>query len=424
VWVIVVVQLPLTNRGNTEPEKLIAQEPDLGSRVAKPLANPWRNRILAELLLRPMSPKEFTHEVGGPSLPTIARYFRELKRWGFLEVAEERRGGNRRGAVEKVYRAIQRINFDTPAWEQLPRYLRSECSHSMMEGLIARITEAVKAGTFDAEKDRHLSWKTVRLDREAWSTHSKHLDVVLADLEELEVEAAARDLSEKDALLATVGLLAFRSPDHQDTPLEHRTPPQVGDEQPHFLMSASTAKALANPWRNRILAELHARSMSPKQFLDEVGGPDLPTVARYFRQLRKWGYLEVVEELTGGARRGSVEKMYRAIRRVRFSSPTWEQLPLEVRQNCSVSMLDGLMERLNDAIAADTLDAEIDRFLCWKTVRFDRQAWKRFGEILDDTLDLVQVLEHTSAQRIANLGTEAVPATVGLLAFRSPERQS
>lgn len=396
---------------------------DLGSRVAKPLANPWRNRILAELLLRPMSPKEFTREVGGPSLNTIARYFRELKQWGFLEVAEERRGGGRRGAVEKVYRGIQRVHFDTAAWEQLPRYLRSECSHSMMEGLIARITDAVKEDTFDAEKDRHLSWKTVRLDREAWSAYSKHLDVVLADLGDLEVEAAARNLSEEDSLLATVGLLAFRSPANQSVQREHRSSPSTGEEQPHFLMSASTAKALANPWRNRILAELHARSMSPKQFFSEIGGPDLSTVARYFRQLKKWGYLEVAEELTGGSRRGSVEKKYRAVRRVRFNSATWEQLPLEVRQNCSVSMLDGLMERLNDAVAADTLDAETDRFICWKTVRFDRRAWEIFGQILDDTLDLVQVLEHGAAERIEDQETEEIPATVALLAFRSPEPQ-
>jgi hypothetical protein len=367
-----------------------------------------------------MSPKEFTRQIGGPSLPTVARYFRELKLWGFLEVAEERRGGRRRGAVEKVYRAIQRIHFDTSTWEQLPRYLRSECSHSMMEGLITRITEAVEAETFDAEKDRHLSWKTVRLDRLAWSEYSRHLDGVLAELEPLEVESAARIRSEEDSLLATIGLLSFRSPatkvgEHNET--SH----PLGEDRPHFLMSARTAKALANPWRNRILAELHTRPMSPKQFLEEIGGPDLPTVARYFRQLKAWGYLEVLEELRGGNRRGSVEKVYRAIRRVHFNTPAWEQLPLGVRSACSVSMLDGLMTRLNDAIAADTLDAEVDRFLCWKTVNLDRKAWRQLARLLDDSLDRVQSLEGASIERIENEEAEEIPATVALLAFRSPQ---
>jgi len=401
--------------------KIDAPPLDLSSRVAKPLANPWRNRILAELLLRPMSPKEFTREIGGPGLPTVARYFRELKRWGFLEVAEERRGGNRRGAVEKVYRAIQRVHFDTSTWAQLPRYLRSECSHSMMDGLITRITEAVEAGTFDAEKDRHLSWKTIRLDREAWGKYSLHLDGVLAGLEHLEVESASRNPSGGDSLLVTVGLLAFRSPQKPITVRERRTPPVPADNQPHFLMSARTAKALANPWRNRILAELHTRPMSPKQFVEQIGGPDLPTVARYFRQLKAWGYLEIIEELRGGARRGSVEKVYRAIRHAHFSTPTWEQLPLEARSACSVSMLDGLMERLNDAIAADTLDAEVDRFLCWKTVLLDRQAWRQLGRELDGALDYVGALERASAERFAKGQVEEIPATMALLAFRSPE---
>jgi DNA-binding transcriptional ArsR family regulator len=401
-------------------EKINAPPLALSASVAKPLANPWRNRILAELLLRPMSPKEFTHQIGGPSLPTIARYFRELKVWGFLEVAEERRGGQRRGAVEKVYRAIQRIHFDTSTWEQLPRYLRSECSHSMMEGLITRITEAVEAETFDAEKDRHLSWKTVRLDRLAWSEYSRHLDEVLEALEPLEMESAARIRSAEDSLLATVGLLAFRSPPHGGG-WQKATAHATEDDRPHFLMSARTAKAMANPWRNRILAELHTRAMSPKQFVEEIGGPDLPTVARYFRQLKKWGYLEVAEELTGGNRRGSVEKIYRAIRRVHFNTPAWEQLPLEVRSACSVSMLDGLMTRLNDAVAADTLDAEVDRFLCWKTVNLDRLAWQQLGQILDGSLARVQSLEGTSADRIEEEDAEEIPATVALLAFRSPE---
>jgi hypothetical protein len=366
-----------------------------------------------------MSPKEFTREIGGPGLPTVARYFRELRQWGFLEVAEERRGGNRRGAVEKIYRAIQRVHFDTSTWAQLPHYLRSECSHSMMEGLIARITEAVEAKTFDAEKDRHLSWKTVQLDRDGWSEYSRHLDQVLANLEHLEVESAI-DPSE-DSLWVTVGLLAFRSPEKQVSVRRQDVPGALGVDQPHFLMSARTAKAMANPWRNRILAELHTRPMSPKQFLEEIGGPDLPTVARYFRQLKTWGYVEISEELKGGSRRGGVEKVYRGIRRAHFNTPTWEQLPLEARSACSVSMLDGLMERLNDAIAADTLDAEVDRFLCWKTVLLGRETWKQLGRELDETLEYVSALERASAARIAKSEVEEIPATVALLAFRSPE---
>lgn len=396
----------------------------LSAQLAKPLANPWRNRILAELHQRPMSPSQFVEEIGGPGLPTIARYFRELKDWGFLEVAEELRGGKRRGAVEKVYRAIQRVHFDTPTWESLPRYLRRECSNSMLEGLLAQVTKAIRAETFDADKDRHLSWKTVYLDRQAWTEYVTRLDEVLATLSDLEADSFHRaSLSKEPLMPVTVGLLAFRSP---ATPLsqveEPQEPPAASDGEvgPHFIMSPRTAKALANPWRNRILAELHLRQMSPKQFIEEFGGPDLATIARYFRQLKKWGYLEVVEELRGGGRRGSVEKIYRAIQHVHFNTATWENLPYHLRTECSGSILEGLILRIHEAIVADTFDAETDRHLSWKAVSLDHSGWVGCVTQLDEVLAWTYELEKESADRLQATEQEGLPATVALMGFRSP----
>jgi hypothetical protein len=397
----------------------------LSANLAKPLANPWRNRILAELHLRPMSPTQFAREFGGPDPATLARYFRELRDWGFLEVAEELRGGKRRGGVEKVYRAIQRVYFDTPTWETLPHYLRSECSISMMEGLLTRLSQAIKGGTFDTEKDRHLSWKTVAFDRRAWAAYVEELDDILFWITELEAESAHRiAISGEGSIPMTLGLLTFRSP--AVSPAIQITSPQAPDfdpkpTEPHFIMSPETAKALADPWRNRILAEVHLRPMSPKQFTDEVGGPDLATIARYFRQLKRWGFLEIAEELRGGRRRGTVEKVYRAIRRIHFNTNTWEDLPYSLRVECSASMLDGLMLRINEAMEADTFDAEADRHLSWKSALLDRQAWNECVRRLDEALERLNQLERDSAKRLdASSGSEEIPATVALLAFRSP----
>lgn len=401
-----------------QPEKIDARPLRLSSELAKPLANPWRNRILAELHLRPMSPTQFAREIGGPDKATLARYFRELKDWGFLEIAAELRGGKRRGGVEKIYRAVQRAHFDTPTWETLPRYLRCECSASMMQGLLTRIVSAIKGGTFDAEKDRHLSWKAIQLDRKAWNTYVEKLDEILSLITELEAESAQRIANTgEEPIPMTLGLLAFRSPTKE--PLGVPNTLVQGATEPHFIMSPETAKALADPWRNRILAELHLRPMSPKQFLNEFGGPDLATTARYFRQLRRWGFLEIHEELRGGKRRGTVEKVYRAVRRVHFSTATWESLPHGLRAECSASMLDGLVSRIDEAMEADTFDAETDRHLSWKAASLDRQAWTECVTRLDEALDLLNQLEKDSAARIA-AGSEGIPATVALLAFRSP----
>ncbi len=397
----------------------------ISAKLAKALANPSRNRILMELHLRAMSPKQFVGEFGG-SLTSTARYFRELKDWGFLEVAEELRGGKRRGAVEKVYRAIRRVHFDTATWEGLPRYLRSECSAVILEGLLLRISQAVRAGTFDAEGNRHLSWKSLSLDRLAWTELVEQLDEILDWVSELEAESAARiATSGENPILATVALLAFRSPSEPASAPERRLQVQqqasaADPPLPPFLMSAQMARMLANPWRNRILMELHLRPMSPKQFIEEHGGPDLATIARYFRQLKAAGYLEVAEELRGGKRRGAVEKVYRAIRRVHFDTATWEGLPLELRSECSGAVLDKLIVRIHQAVEADTFDAEKDRHLSWKAVLLDRRAWTEYVSRLDEVLALVERLELQSSERMAESSEEPIPTTVALMAFRAP----
>jgi DNA-binding transcriptional ArsR family regulator len=411
-----------------EQEAKVDAPPSLiSAKLAKALANPWRNRILIELHLRPMSPKQFADEFGG-NLTVVSRYFRELKEWGFLEVAEELRGGKRRGAIEKVYRAIQRVQFDTPTWEALPRYLREECSGTILDGLIRRIAQAVAAETFDAEADRHLSWKALHLDRQAWTEYVTRLDEILLSVNDLEVEAAARFAEmEEEPIPATVALMAFRSP---LTPIKASTHPprRQGPEPaagpgglPPFLISAQMAKALANPWRNRILIELHLRPMSPRQFADEFGGPELETIARYFRQLKKWGFLEVTEELRGGRRRGAVEKVYRAIRRAHFDTAAWEGLPSHLRKECSGAVLDGLILRIIQAVEAETFDAETDRHLAWKAICLDRQAWRGLATRLDETLAWLNELEVESIDRIAEMGAEAIPATIALMVFRAPD---
>jgi DNA-binding transcriptional ArsR family regulator len=405
-----------------EPGTEVDAPPHLiSAKLAKALANPWRNRILMEVHLRPMSPGQFVEEFGG-NLSSVARYFRELREWNFLEVAEELRGGKRRGAVEKVYRAVQRVYFDTHTWEQLPRYLRSECSGAVLEGLLLRISQAIRTGTFDAEKDRHLSWKALPLERGAWTAYVGQLDDVLSWLSALEVESAARiAVTGESAIPATVGLLAFRSPaGFANAQQEHQEPNRrsdIGPGGPPFLISPQMAKILANPWRNRILMEVHQRPMSPRQFVEEIGGPDLATVARYFRQLKASGYLDVVQELRGGRRRGAVEKVYRAVRRAHFDTGTWEALPLDLRSECSGAVVDGLIRRINQAIDADTFDAEVSRHLSWKAISLDRQGWSECVSRLDELLAVVD-----ESEGLADKGEpELIPATIALMAFRSPD---
>jgi hypothetical protein len=158
-----------------------------------------------------MSPSQFVEEIGG-SMTHVARCFRELAQWDLLEVIEERNGGRRGGGVERIYRSTRRPYFDGPSWKALPRVVRDEISLTFLANYFERVAEAVKAGTFDADTDRHLSWKPVVIDREAWQTIGASLEEILALLPELEKLSLKRIDNLEELIPTTVGLAAFRSP--------------------------------------------------------------------------------------------------------------------------------------------------------------------------------------------------------------------
>jgi DNA-binding transcriptional ArsR family regulator len=180
--------------------------------MVKALSNGWRCRILMELTARPLSPSQFVEEIGG-SISHISRCFRELASWGYVEVIEERKGGRNGGGVEHIYRNTKRAFFDTDIWETLPRLVRTEVSGSFLSSYHDRVVEAVEAGTFDAETDRHLSWTPLVVEPSGWKQICAVLDEVLDWLPELESASLDRTGGDTDQLIPSiVGLTSFRSP--------------------------------------------------------------------------------------------------------------------------------------------------------------------------------------------------------------------
>ncbi len=147
----------------------------------------------------------------------VARCFRELAKWGFIEVIEERNGGRRGGGVERIYRSHQRPHFDAPTWRALPQLVRCEISDFFLTNYFGRIADAIKAGTFDGDTDRHLSWKPIVVDRPAWTAISEALDEVLEWLPELEAQSLERTEDVETLIPTTVGLASFRSPGKAQT---------------------------------------------------------------------------------------------------------------------------------------------------------------------------------------------------------------
>jgi DNA-binding transcriptional ArsR family regulator len=393
----------------------------ISARMARALADPWRVRILAELSVRPLSPSRFVEEVGG-DLTEIARYFRQLAEWGYIELIEERPGRRQGAAIEHVYQGIQKAHFDTSTWEGVPRSQRDAASRAAVSSYFARISEAVAERTFDEELDRHLSWDGVALDAVAWRELGFRLDEILDQLSQLELSNPGLGDLNEETIPSIVGLAAFRSIQSPALMLaasrRHESPAVACAREP-FGLGPKLAKALSNKWRCRILMELTSRPLSPSQFVNEVGGSKTH-IARCFRELAGWGFIEIFEERRGGKRRGGVELIYRNARSTYFDTPTWKSLPRLVREEMSQAFLNSYFERVTEAIEGGTFDADKDRHFSWKPALFSRSAWTQVGEILDDVLAWLPELEAESLTRTKAVERDLIPTIVGLASFRSP----
>ncbi len=82
---------------------------------------------------------------------------------------------------------------------------------SILRGAVEAVGAAIDTGTFDARKESHLSWDTMRVDEEGWVKMSKVLDRCLADLMKIEKECEGR-IEDEDYFLASYFMGTFESP--------------------------------------------------------------------------------------------------------------------------------------------------------------------------------------------------------------------
>lgn len=182
-------------------------------RVAKLMADELRIKIVMELNMREMSPKEFFDEFGGGSISRVSRAFDLLAEFGWLEQTRTETGGKRRGAVEHFYRATAPAVFYNDIWAPLPQTMKEMISGGIFEELSERVREAMEAGTIDARDDRHLSWMPLLLDEQGWGNVLERVDAIFHWLFEEQEEANLRMAeSGEKPIPMTVALAAFESP--------------------------------------------------------------------------------------------------------------------------------------------------------------------------------------------------------------------
>ena len=179
-------------------------------------------------------------------------------------------------------------------------------------------------------------------------------------------------------------------------------------------------KGLAHPIRLELLGILSYRDISPKEFARHRGEP-VSNLNYHFKLLEELGCIELA-----GTRpsRGSVEHIYRRIKRVIFSDRDWLIMPDEARQIVSSTILRDLIGRVTEALQAGTFTARDDVHITWRPVTLDEQGWSEMVKILAEAFASIGDAEVRAMERMRASGDQGLVATVGLLGFESPKHGS
>ncbi|MGH2762664.1 MAG: hypothetical protein ACRDL4_05760 [Thermoleophilaceae bacterium] len=168
-----------------------------------------RAHALVILNERVASPNEIATELE-ESLPTVSYHVRMLFELGCVELV---RTAPRRGAIEHYYRAVARPFFSDRDWRRLPRSVRQENADATLELILRDLDDAIRAGSFEARHDRHLSRTALVLDEQGWTELNALLEETLDRAGRIAAASADR-LGETDgeALSTTLAVGHFEAP--------------------------------------------------------------------------------------------------------------------------------------------------------------------------------------------------------------------
>ncbi|HEX2128816.1 MAG TPA: helix-turn-helix domain-containing protein [Solirubrobacterales bacterium] len=163
------------------------------TRMMKALSHPLRWRILEALMSGPASPSVIAAELGEP-LGNVSYHVKILLQYDAIELVETRPV---RGALEHVYRAIERPFLNDAQWAKLPLAVRRDNFNNTLNGAWEHLVEAAKSGGLDAETT-HISWTKLDLDQQAYDELTEILSDTLHRALELHAESAGRAVEGAD----------------------------------------------------------------------------------------------------------------------------------------------------------------------------------------------------------------------------------
>jgi DNA-binding transcriptional ArsR family regulator len=173
------------------------------------LAHSLRVRCLALLCDKPSSPRRLADELD-EGLSQVSYHVNVLLKTGLIEPAGTRPV---RGSTEHFYRAVHPLVIPEGLWNQLPRPARQKIYADVLTDIDNDVTASVRAGTFDARGDFHVSWTPMHLDEQGCADLAAKADRWLEEMLEVQAESAERLAKEKGGTCTPISaaLLIFES---------------------------------------------------------------------------------------------------------------------------------------------------------------------------------------------------------------------
>jgi hypothetical protein len=378
-----------------------------------------RLKIVTELYMRPMSPKQFYEEFGGGSISRVTRNFDRLADTGWLRHVENKGpGGKRRGMTEHFYRAPELAFCDQETWAMLPYSIRVAFSWNSFVEIAQRLRDAIEAGTFDPT--RNLDFTRLSLDETGWERVIGAIAEQFVLLFEGQTDAAIRMIhSGEKPIRASIIHIAFESPG--SIPAIGPALAEGGESLAPFPVRLS--KVLPDPICIQIIEEANRRDISAPLFYREIGGDSPEGIRRRFKKIADLSLLKPVGTKTGGRRRSAKEIFYRATGPANLDSHNgpWANVPDSLRNTKGWATFKQLSELVKEAMRAGTFDARVDGCLAWSLVQLDRKGWEKVIAELDDLVAFVLKEEERAKVRLRKSGEKPIAMTVALGGFESPK---
>lgn len=381
-----------------------------------------RLKIVTELYMREMSPKQFHEEFGGGSLSRVTKNFERLEEHGWLRyIRSEGPGGKRRGGTEHFYRATELAFFDAETWALVPYSIRVASTWSIFKMIAPRLREAMEASSLEAQRNRNLTCTPLLLDQIGWERVIEAIDArFVSQFEEQEDARRRASRSGEELIREDVFLIGFESPAQVDG----RTVPSLVEshKEPLIPFAERLSPVLADEVCLQIIAELNLRDMSVTQFHREFGGDaSVGAIRRRFKRLEKNGWLKKVHEETGGKRRGATEHFYRATGPAIVDNCSWVDVPDSLKKTSSWKTFEHFSGKVIEAMKAGTFDARTDRYLTWSLLSLDQQGQEKVLVGIDALVAFIAGEQEHAKDRMAKSREKPMVMTVALSALEAPK---